>query len=282
MSLCDRLLSFLAASVNTQRHTLGDATTLLDRDTRDGFLGRCQITGVVLAPRLGQHFKLVQGIFRARSLEERATYDTIIFTTGITGIGLNRQTTISVAVREAVKEARPSFPPCVNDTPRLFVTVSEMSDRNEVKINQRADEVSVSADCKSTRLVSVDRDSSLALSRYLIDLRLRIIYVISVSSYSLGVKTLPGYFATRIIRAIPQQLMVSVCVGLCTKRLPGQHGRQNQQEKTEGDEKPGVVDESSRAASATTRIQHAVDKREMKLQVLLGVSDNFGYVEPEF
>ncbi|KAG8334793.1 hypothetical protein J6590_082793 [Homalodisca vitripennis] len=54
---------------------------------------------------------------------------------------LNRQTTISAAVREAVKEARPSSYPSINDTPRLFVTVSEMSDRNEVKINQRESRV---------------------------------------------------------------------------------------------------------------------------------------------
>ncbi|KAG8295178.1 hypothetical protein J6590_086010 [Homalodisca vitripennis] len=61
------------------------------KDTRDCFLGRCQINGVVLASRLGQHFELVQGIFRARSLEERATYDTFIFTTGITGIGSGKR-----------------------------------------------------------------------------------------------------------------------------------------------------------------------------------------------
>ncbi|KAG8270129.1 hypothetical protein J6590_092027 [Homalodisca vitripennis] len=49
---------------------------------------------------------------------------------------LNRQTTISAAVREAVKEARPSSYPSINDTPRLFVTVSEMSDRNECTLER--------------------------------------------------------------------------------------------------------------------------------------------------
>ncbi|KAG8266009.1 hypothetical protein J6590_081161 [Homalodisca vitripennis] len=70
-----------------------------------------------------------------------------------------------------------------------------------------ADEVSVSADCKSTRLVSVDRDSSLALSRYLIDLRLRIMYVIRISLYY---SIIPRKRITRLRKDFHQRIVLRI------------------------------------------------------------------------
>ncbi|KAG8295179.1 hypothetical protein J6590_086011 [Homalodisca vitripennis] len=60
------------------------------------------------------HFELVQGIIRARSLEERATYDTSIFTTGITGIGTKFRVATLLQLRS--QRAQGSKTPLVQPT----------------------------------------------------------------------------------------------------------------------------------------------------------------------
>ncbi|KAG8267746.1 hypothetical protein J6590_045013 [Homalodisca vitripennis] len=120
-----------------------------------------------------------------------------------------------------------------------------------------ADVVSVSADCKSTRLVSVDRDSSLALSRYLIDLRQNnlcylcefllfrcqdLAWLFCHSNNQSDPATINGVRCGVVhqeITGITRKTTSTVTAegeerkNLAASPLP--------REKTEGDEKPGVV-----------------------------------------